>query len=89
MLIRISREPGLNPLVIATILGYPNIVKALLDAGAGVNDVEKVPNEGMTPLHFAGENGHADIVTVLIAAGAQVDARTRRCALVSGHPSQN
>ena len=49
----------------------PDVVKALISAGAKVNATK----DGLTPLHFAaGNNSNPDVVKALISAGAKVNA---------------
>lgn len=52
--------------------GYPEVVKALLDAGA---DREAAIGYGVRPLMYAAGNGEAGVVAVLLAAGADPAAR--------------
>ena len=73
-----SRGRGLNLLFTTTIFDHPDIVKALLEAGAGVNGVEDVPVGGLTPMHCPAESRHADIVGISIAIGAQIDTCTTK-----------
>jgi ankyrin repeat protein len=47
----------------------PNIVQALLAAGA---DVNAKTASGLTPLHYAARIGRVDIVRLLLARGASV-----------------
>ena len=53
----------------ATQKGNPDIVKALIDAGADVNGT----NKDWRPIHLAAKEGHLDVVKVLIDAGADVN----------------
>ena len=51
----------------------PDVVKALISAGAKVNAKDK---DGATPLHFAAtNNSNPDVVKALISAGAKVNAK--------------
>lgn len=52
--------------------GYPDVVQALLDAGA---DREAKIGYGVRPLMYAAGNGEAGVVEVLLRAGAEVAAR--------------
>lgn len=54
--------------------GAIEVVKALLEAGADVNDTGMF---GETALHTACWYGHADIAELLIQNGASIDARER------------
>jgi len=65
------------PLLDAAAKGSVEMVRLLLDAGAGV-DAMKKPNPGrsfpLTPLMTAAQRGHAEIIRLLVAAGAKVNA---------------
>ena len=51
----------------------PDVVKALISAGAKVNAKTK---DGLTPLHLAAyNNSNPDVVKALISAGAKVNAQ--------------
>ena len=52
---------------------HSSVVKALIEAGAGVNEQDK---DGTTPLMQASCIGHDQVVHELIRAGASVTART-------------
>lgn len=56
-----------TPLHAASISGYEDIVKLLLDAGCMVDPVNLVRD---TPLHDAIDNGHLECVKLLLSAGA-------------------
>ena len=58
-------ENGNTPLHEAAIDGYPDVVKALIAAGAAVNATDCC---GFTPLHLAAFRGHTDVVKILRAA---------------------
>ena len=72
-----SRRGGNVPaLVAAVVLESPQVITALLDAGADVNAkvtgaFSKVP--GYTALHMAASRGNDDIVAVLLKGGAAID----------------
>ncbi|MHC4540614.1 MAG: ankyrin repeat domain-containing protein, partial [Planctomycetota bacterium] len=53
--------------------GHKELVKLLLDRGAGMNTQTGWP--GGTPLHLAAEKGHREIVELLIHKGADVNAK--------------
>lgn len=59
-----------TPLMLASQLGQTERVRALLEAGAGVEDASK---HGGTALMLASLNGHAACVRAIVAAGADVD----------------
>lgn len=52
--------------------GNAELVKLVLDAGAGVNNVESL---GETPLHVAAENDYVEVARLLLAAGADINTR--------------
>jgi ankyrin repeat protein len=68
----ISSQGGLTALLFAARQGYADVVMALLDAGADINQ----PNAGdkTTPLLISIINGHFDLATKLIDRGANVNA---------------
>lgn len=63
---------GVTALMLASIKGHRDIVRALLTASADVN----ASNKGTTALHVAAHQGHGSVIRDLLAAGARVDART-------------
>ena len=68
----ISSQGGLTALLFAARQGYTDVVKALLDGGADINQ----PNAGdkTTPLLMSIINGHFDLAMMLIERGANVNA---------------
>jgi uncharacterized protein len=68
----ISSQGGLTALLFAARQGYTDVVKALLDGGADINQ----PNAGdrTTPLLMSIINGHFDQAMMLIERGANVNA---------------
>jgi ankyrin repeat protein len=67
----IGSQGGLTALLFAARQGYTDVVKALLDAGADINQ----PNAGdkTTPLLISIINGHFDQAMMLIERGARVN----------------
>ena len=61
-------------LTTASIMGYLDIVKALLAAGA---DKDKVDGRGSTPLMMAASKGNLKVVQLLLKAGAKVDKASK------------
>ena len=59
---------GTTALMIASLYGYTEIVKLLLEAGADVNTKN---NDGYTALALASKNGYTKIVELLKEAGAK------------------
>lgn len=65
---------GMPPLYLACLYdAKPNLVKAIIAAGANVNSAET--DSGETALHTAACGGRSDIVEMLIAGGARIDPR--------------
>lgn len=67
-------KDGWTPLHLAAFFGRPECAKALLDAGAKVNERSTNAMHNM-PLHAAAAGRGADIVRLLIERGAYVNAR--------------
>ena len=68
------RKLGLvYPVVLASTLGYSQIVEVLIRNGADVN--VKITG-GFTPLHHAAQQGNIDTVALLLKHGASVDSET-------------
>ena len=70
----VSSDWGKTSLMEASIRGFIDVVKALLDAHADVNARD---DYGETALMFAAGKGHAEVVGLLLKAGAAVSAHTR------------
>jgi len=64
--------PGNRPLHAAVYMDRPDVVEALIDAGA---DVSSTDDAGWTPLHLAVANGRLELAKKLLEAGAAVNAR--------------
>jgi ankyrin repeat protein len=60
-------------MIIAAQEGQETVVRALLEAGA---DVNQAMDNGGTPLNVAAQNGHAAIVRALIDLGADFNNAT-------------
>jgi len=63
------------PLMVASVRGHPEIIRALLDAGADIN-VTPSGFDGKTPLMGACDFGRAEAVALLLDRGADIDAKT-------------
>jgi ankyrin repeat protein len=64
--------PGNRPLHAAVYIDRPDVVNALIEAGA---EVSATDDAGWTPLHLAVANGRMEIARSLLAAGADANAR--------------
>jgi ankyrin repeat protein len=64
--------PGNRPLHAAVYMDRPEVVEALIEAGAEVSSTD---DAGWTPLHLAVANGRLELTRRLLESGAQVDAR--------------
>ncbi|XRM36928.1 hypothetical protein ABZX51_000417 [Aspergillus tubingensis] len=77
-------------LLAAATTGNKRVVEMLVDAGAGIDDVDGI---GYTPLHRAAYFGHNTVVAFLIGKGAKVLAKDHRgrtpvhLAAKRGHPA--
>ncbi|KAL6909249.1 putative ankyrin repeat protein [Trichoderma evansii] len=59
--------------------GHAELVQLLVDKGARVNAVSKVPTSsvsGATALHWAAQNGHEKVLEILLKNGAEIDLQT-------------
>eukprot|EP00049_Salpingoeca_infusionum_P026376 m.25424 g.25424 ORF g.25424 m.25424 type:complete len:224 (-) comp8708_c0_seq1:248-919(-) len=70
----LKRTNGRSLLHTAAEFGKVDNVKALVTAGADVNEFT---DDGLTPLHLAAKFGHEDVVDYLVAAGADVHAQAK------------
>jgi len=68
----VAAQGGLTPLLLATREGHIEAVKALLDAGADINQVSA--GDRTSPLLIATINGHFDLAMTLLATGADPNA---------------
>ena len=74
---------GLQPLHLVARNGNPELVTALLEAGADLAGGNH--DDGFTPLHFAAESGSAETVSVLLAAGADFEAISEKLRVTPLH----
>lgn len=72
--IDVADPAGNTPLQCASLKGFEDIVKLLIDAGCNVNCIN---NEKESPLFDAVENGHLGVVRMLLDAGANPRARNQ------------
>ncbi len=76
--------------MLAAVRGYPDVVQALLEAGA---DPSLAGAEGLTPLILAAAEARVEVVQILLRAGASVAARddwgrsASDYAIARGHPA--
>ena len=64
---------GRTPLMMASCMGHPHVVRILLNKGA---DVSIVPDDGHTALHNSAQEGHVAVSKMLVNAGADLEAVT-------------
>jgi class 3 adenylate cyclase len=85
----IAGPNGRRPLNYAAIRNDTAMIRALLDAGANINEANRT---GFTPLHHAGEAGSKEAATLLITNGANITLRNKygqtpeQVAAASKHP---
>ena len=85
----IAGPNGRRPLNYAAIRNDTAMIRALLDAGANINEANRT---GFTPLHHAGEAGSKEAATLLITNGASLTLRNKygqtpeQVAVASHHP---
>jgi class 3 adenylate cyclase len=70
----IAGPNGRRPLNYAAIRNDTAMIRALLDAGANINEANRT---GFTPLHHAGEAGSKEAATLLITNGANLTLRNK------------
>jgi len=70
----VGTSGGFSPLFFAVRQGFPDVVKALVEGGADVNQVN--PGDKSTPLVVATINGHFDIGQYLLDKGADPNLST-------------
>lgn len=64
---------GFTPLHYASLKGYLDVCRSLVEAGADVNAQSAV---GMTPLHEACVAGRVQVARFLLSRGADIHAKT-------------
>jgi|SRR5215471_5098375 len=70
-------KDGSTPLHCAVWKGHPEMVEALINAGADVNARNENDHWGTTPLHAAAHANQAGIAQLLIDRGADLNAKDR------------
>lgn len=66
-------KPGNTALTYACAGGYVDVVKALLESGASIEDHNE---NGHTPLMEAGSAGHVEVARVLLENGAGINTHS-------------
>jgi ankyrin repeat protein len=66
---------GSTPLHCASWKGYVETVRALLDAGADINDYNQNSHWGTTPLHAAAHGNQRAVAELLVSRGANLRAK--------------
>lgn len=74
--VRTADQQGDKPIQIAAGRGNIDIVRALIGAGADVNESGSDATAGLTPLHRAVSQGDLDVVELLLDNGADVNVNT-------------
>ena len=69
----VNLRNGSSAVYVAATNGHLDVVRALANAGANVDQAEK---DGRSPLWMAAQNGHVEVVQALMGAGASVDQAT-------------
>lgn len=68
----VTYEPGLTPLMLAAAMGYPDIVRLLIEHGA--KPFAKTKKHHTFALWLAGRNGHTEVMRILLGVGPGSDA---------------
>ena len=66
---------GATPVFVACQNGYLDVVRFLIDKGAGKDTATCI---GATPFNVASQNGHLDLARLLIEKGADKDVQGHR-----------
>jgi len=77
-----ANEDGFTALLLACFFGHIDIVAALLDAGADVNQVERKCNNALC---YASGKGGVEVVQLLLARGANGIPQALAVATFKGH----
>jgi ankyrin repeat protein len=81
-----------DDLLVAVRIGQPDIVKALIEAGADVSAIGGLDEAWWTPLGLAALRGRADLVRILVEAGADVTVASvapRDCGTEAEHEANS
>jgi uncharacterized protein len=70
--VKLANNYGITPMILASEIGNPAMIKVLLDAGADANSANL---DGQTALLAVARTGNVEAADLLVKAGAKVDAR--------------
>ena len=70
--VKLANNYGMTPMILASEIGNPAMIKLLLDAGADANSANL---DGQTALLAVARTGNVEAADLLVKAGAKVDAR--------------
>jgi ankyrin repeat protein len=70
--VKLANNYGMSPMVLASEIANPAMIKLLLDAGADANSANL---DGQTALLAVARTGNVEAADLLVKAGAKVDAR--------------
>ena len=61
-----AMDGGWRPLIVVCYFGHLEVVRLLVEKGAGVDEAT---SNGFTPLYAARRDGHLDVVQLLVVKG--------------------
>jgi len=75
----LREEKGLTPLMLASAMGYPDVVRLLLERGANRNALTK--KHRTFALWLAGRNGHIEVMQLLLGRDPESDGQKIRISI--------